>query len=189
VAKQCAYCRKPLGFFSGTPLLCANTEESVCSACYDLLLPYEPVRRAKALLEHGAPSDPDSLRRQIELAEQDQKEKMDSILTDATCVRCGVQLISLGRRKFQMGESSFFGGDFSHLIEGALETELLVCPRCRRLEYVLPADSEFLVGLGTADRTISNPAVPGQSAPPPPPAAVSAPASTPPKGSKPPWER
>jgi len=173
VADTCAYCRKKLNFFSGSTLLCADTEEVFCGDCYHKLFEFDRYERAKAVLEHGLPAKPGAIRVQLEQHAAEEAEKKQAAVSSALpCVRCHVPMLHLGRKKFQMGEHSFWGGDHSHLMEGSLETELLVCPQCRRLEYLLPADSELFPA----------PVVEEETPVPPPP-------GPPGGGKRPPWER
>lgn len=176
MADNCAYCRKPLRFFSGSALICANSEEIFCSDCYDKLFDFDRWQRARAVLEHGLAANPGALRIGLELHEQEEAEKQAAVTSELSCVRCNVPMMSLGRKKFQMGEHTFWTGDHSHIQEGSLETELLVCPKCRRLEYLLPADSEFFPA---EPEPVAAPAVPE------PPSEPGAPV----RGKKPPWER
>ena len=44
----------------------------------------------------------------------------------------------LTQEKFQMGEHGFFTGDLSHLIHGALELEVYICPQCGKMEFYAP---------------------------------------------------
>ena len=48
----------------------------------------------------------------------------------------------LTQEKFQMGEHSFLTGDFSHLIHGALELEVYICPQCGKAEFFTPEKTE-----------------------------------------------
>lgn len=56
------------------------------------------------------------------------------------CVRCNVAMVFKRREKFQLGEHGFFLGDFSHLVSGALETDIYVCPVCKKMELFEPLD-------------------------------------------------
>ena len=175
MAKNCAYCRKSLNVFSGSNLLCGDSEELFCSDCYNLLYEFDRYARGKAVLEHGLPAKPGAIRVSLEQHTIAEEEKQAAeVHSGLPCVRCHVPMTPLGRKKFQMGEHSFWGGDHSHLMEGSLEVELLVCPQCRRLEYLLPEDSEmFPAPKAEAEE---KPAVP----PPP---------SVPGIGKRVPWER
>ena len=49
----------------------------------------------------------------------------------------------LSREKLQLGKTGWVLGDLPNLLSGALEVQILVCPKCRKLEFFL-AENETL---------------------------------------------
>lgn len=43
----------------------------------------------------------------------------------------------------QLGKYGIFLGDLDNLLSGSLETDIYVCPKCRKLEFYLAGDEEF----------------------------------------------
>ncbi|MCI2057086.1 MAG: hypothetical protein LKJ86_08075 [Oscillibacter sp.] len=52
-----------------------------------------------------------------------------------SCLRCGAEMKFLKRESIQLGEQSFFGGDWGNLLAGSLTADFYVCPACRKLEF------------------------------------------------------
>ena len=59
------------------------------------------------------------------------------------CLRCGEDMQYLSREKLQLGKTGWGLGDLPNLLSGALEVQILVCPKCRKLEFFL-AENETL---------------------------------------------
>ena len=53
------------------------------------------------------------------------------------CLRCGEDMQYLSREKLQLGKTGWVLGDLPNLLSGALEVQILVCPKCRKLEFFL----------------------------------------------------
>ena len=49
----------------------------------------------------------------------------------------------LSREKLQLGKTGWVLGDLPNLLSGALEVQIYVCPKCRKLEFFL-AENEVL---------------------------------------------
>ena len=56
------------------------------------------------------------------------------------CLRCGEDMQYLSREKLQLGKTGWVLGDLPNLLSGALEVQILVCPKCRKLEFFLAAN-------------------------------------------------
>ena len=59
------------------------------------------------------------------------------------CLRCGEDMQYLSREKLQLGKTGWVLGDLPNLLSGALEVQIFVCPKCRKLEFFL-AENETL---------------------------------------------
>lgn len=59
------------------------------------------------------------------------------------CLRCGEDMQYLSREKIQLGKTGWVLGDLPNLLSGALEVQIFVCPRCRKLEFFL-AENETI---------------------------------------------
>lgn len=59
------------------------------------------------------------------------------------CLRCGEDMQYLSREKLQLGKTGWVLGDLPNLLSGALEVQIFVCPKCRKLEFFL-AENEML---------------------------------------------
>lgn len=51
------------------------------------------------------------------------------------CLRCKIEMRSLGTQKFQLGQATVLSGVWSNIAAGALEAEILLCPRCGKMEF------------------------------------------------------
>ena len=60
-----------------------------------------------------------------------------------SCLRCGEEMQYLSREKLQLGKTGWVLGDLPNLLSGALEVQIYVCPKCRKLEFFL-ADNETI---------------------------------------------
>ena len=60
-----------------------------------------------------------------------------------SCLRCGEEMQYLSREKIQLGKTGWVLGDLRNLLSGALEVQIFVCPKCRKLEFFL-AENEVL---------------------------------------------
>ncbi len=49
----------------------------------------------------------------------------------------------LSREKIQLGKTGWVLGDLPNLLSGALEVQIYVCPKCRKLEFFL-AENETI---------------------------------------------
>ncbi|MBO5968391.1 MAG: hypothetical protein J6S14_07820 [Clostridia bacterium] len=49
----------------------------------------------------------------------------------------------LSRERIQLGKTGWVLGDLPNLLSGALEVQICVCPKCRKLEFFL-AENETL---------------------------------------------
>ena len=59
------------------------------------------------------------------------------------CLRCGEDMQYLSRERLQLGKTGWVLGDLPNLLSGALEVQIYVCPKCRKLEFFL-AENETL---------------------------------------------
>ncbi len=60
-----------------------------------------------------------------------------------SCLRCGEEMQYLSREKLQLGKTGWVLGDLPNLLSGALEVQIYVCPKCRKLEFFL-AENETI---------------------------------------------
>ena len=61
-------------------------------------------------------------------------------MSTMSCLRCGEEMQFLTRERIQLGKTGWLLGDLPNLIAGALETEIYMCPACKKLE-LYAADS------------------------------------------------
>ncbi len=59
-------------------------------------------------------------------------------MNDLTCLRCGVRLSRVGRKKIQLGETGWVLGDLPNLLAGAMEVDICACPSCGSIEFFQP---------------------------------------------------
>ena len=59
-------------------------------------------------------------------------------MKDLKCLRCGADMVCLGREKVQLGEAGLLLGDLPHLLAGSLELEIYSCPDCGKVEFYRP---------------------------------------------------
>ncbi|MBO5701197.1 MAG: hypothetical protein J6S71_02040 [Clostridia bacterium] len=51
------------------------------------------------------------------------------------CLRCGEEMHYLSREKLQLGKTGWVLGDLPNLLSGALDVEIFVCSKCRKIEF------------------------------------------------------
>ena len=56
-------------------------------------------------------------------------------MKEMLCSRCETPMQFLARERIQLGKTGWILGDLPNLIAGALETEIFICPQCRKLEF------------------------------------------------------
>ena len=59
-------------------------------------------------------------------------------MRELKCLRCNSQMEFMGREKLQLGEYGPFLGHISNLIAGAMELDILSCPKCGKVEFYRP---------------------------------------------------
>ena len=60
------------------------------------------------------------------------------------CLRCAAPMELLKRESIQLGEHTYFLGDLSHLLSGALDVDIYICPECRKVEFFLCEPAEYM---------------------------------------------
>lgn len=61
-------------------------------------------------------------------------------MKEIRCLRCGATMRFLARENIQLGKTGWLLGDFPNLIAGAMDTVIMFCPCCRKLEFYLAED-------------------------------------------------
>ncbi|RPF42695.1 hypothetical protein EDD75_1803 [Thermodesulfitimonas autotrophica] len=68
-----------------------------------------------------------------------------NVSEDARCLRCNAKLELLGTEKFRCGGTSggwkLIFGEWAELGEQMMPLEVWVCPRCRKVEFRVPAEN------------------------------------------------
>ena len=134
---SCALCGIELGMFEKKNLVCCGETQTFCYSCFIEMEPMDHIRRTRILLEEGrAAVNPDSMRKVLQRIDDKEEAKKRAAATELKCLRCGGDMEKIGRKKFQMGEENFFFD--SHMWEGAMELDVLRCPKCRKVEFFQP---------------------------------------------------
>ena len=55
------------------------------------------------------------------------------------CQRCETEMRFIKRENLQLGKQSFWH-DWNHILHGALDVDIYVCPACGKIEFFLPED-------------------------------------------------
>lgn len=63
-------------------------------------------------------------------------------MASLNCLRCGGKMDGPKREKIQLGEQGFLGGEWAHLMAGALAVDLYHCPACGKLEFFTPGQGK-----------------------------------------------
>lgn len=71
---------------------------------------------------------------------------------DLSCLRCGSTMAHMKTEKLQLGKTSLLLGDWPNILAGALDVEIYLCPKCRKLEF-FQADGEPRQASGIAQKT------------------------------------
>ena len=56
-------------------------------------------------------------------------------MENLNCLRCQEPMRFLAHEQIQLGKTGWLLGDLPNLLSGALETDIYICPRCRKLEF------------------------------------------------------
>jgi len=56
-------------------------------------------------------------------------------MENLNCLRCQEPMRFRSRERIQLGKTGWLLGDLPNLLSGALETDIYICPRCRKLEF------------------------------------------------------
>lgn len=67
-------------------------------------------------------------------------------MSERKCLRCDEQMDFIGREKLQLGEYGAFLGNLSNLISGALELDIVSCPKCGKVEFFRPVMTQERMG-------------------------------------------
>ena len=135
----CALCGKQLSFFSGSSLVCANSDEMFCSKCHDKLYRLEYSERGRYVLEHGKPENPEKIRAALkqwdaEEAARKRATEQRHILEPAVrpCTNCGGEM----KRELQNFRIGADGDNdlFDMLMRPQYHVDLYACPECGKVE-------------------------------------------------------
>ncbi|SDA12026.1 hypothetical protein SAMN02910447_00522 [Ruminococcus sp. YE71] len=58
------------------------------------------------------------------------------------CLRCGVPMKHLFNQRIQLGGASWLLPDLNNIMSGYLPVMILVCPKCRKLEFFLLSEKQ-----------------------------------------------
>ena len=58
------------------------------------------------------------------------------------CLRCETEMVLFKHEKIQLGEQSFWH-NWNHLIHGALDVDIYVCPQCGKIEMYMPQNLQY----------------------------------------------
>ncbi len=59
-----------------------------------------------------------------------------------TCGNCGKDMEFEGDQQIQLGQTGFFFGTLSNLVNGALDVEIWECPGCGKIDFYRQGSSE-----------------------------------------------
>ncbi len=63
--------------------------------------------------------------------------------TDRTkCLRCGGEMLYVGREHLQKGKAGVLLGSWDNILSGALDVEIYVCKKCRKIEMYAAEGAE-----------------------------------------------
>lgn len=157
MADICIFCGQPLKRFGQKTLLCGNVMQPVCGSCLQELAEVHQEERGRRALETGRAVDPERIQQYLEQKRQAAQRARQSVMTGKTCLRCGGQMLSYGRKLFQLGSEGLFGpvardGLFSEF----LEADILRCEVCGKAEFFI-LDEEAPAPSGEEDELITCP--------------------------------
>ena len=151
MATRCVFCGKNLSFFDGKTLLCGNTIQRVCPACWDGMQELDQEERAHRALDTGRAEGAETIRAFLDSQEQKRRTMAqareaarEALKTDKRCLRCGGVMERYGRRQLHLGEESLFGTVARDgLFASWLTVDILRCADCGKAEFYLPEPPEL----------------------------------------------
>ena len=147
MAKRCVFCGKNLSFFDEKTLLCGNTLQRVCSACWAGMQELDQEERGRRALDTGRAEEAETIRAFLDSQEQKRRtmaQAREALKTDKRCLRCGGVMERYGRRQLHLGEESLFGTVARDgLFASWLTVDILRCADCGRAEFFLPEPPEM----------------------------------------------
>lgn len=147
MAKRCVFCGKNLSFFDEKTLLCGNTLQRVCSACWAGMQELDQEERAHRALDTGRAEGAETIRAFLDSQEQKRRtmaQAREALKTDKRCLRCGGVMERYGRRQLHLGEESLFGTVARDgLFASWLTVDILRCADCGKAEFYLPEPPEL----------------------------------------------
>ena len=58
------------------------------------------------------------------------------------CLRCGGQMVYVGREHLQKGKAGVFLGSWDNILSGALDVEVYVCRKCHKIDFYAAEGSD-----------------------------------------------
>ena len=155
--RTCILCEREMFPFEKCVIDLHGTKQSLCGACKrvyekcdleEKFVLWEKMLRSSALEDYetvragvAAARENWEKKKEKERGEQEIREQKQAyIASNARC--CDMPMTLLGERQFQLGERTFFGGDWSQLAAGSLTMVIYRCDRCGQLKFF---DPEFLL--------------------------------------------
>jgi len=146
----CVFCGEGLTLFNRKTLYCCTTEQPACKDCHAKLVKLSREEQGRRALATGRAEAPDTIRAYLKMREETIRNKQAAEeqaakdrISDKTCPRCAIPMIKMGQQQFQLGEYNAWLGSLAHMAAGSLELDLLLCPKCRKVEFFLPEDADI----------------------------------------------
>ena len=150
----CVLCGKECGFFERSYIAFYGTEQTACSTCEQIYRKASTEQRQA--LQKQIFSSPHLKKRELTLERFEQKQqeqqalqekqrKQEQLLLERPTRQkealrcCDREMVSEGVSQFQLGEHTFFGGDFSHLMAGSMSLAVYRCECCGQIKFFDPS--------------------------------------------------
>lgn len=133
--EKCIFCGIELGLLNKKKLNCGNTTQTLCKDCYSQYKTLSAVERAEAALNTGRAERADDLQNYLsniqcvkQQKEEEREKDSERKITDLKCLRCDGKMLDYG-------PVTFFFSDLNRLTSGAVNMNILRCPKCGKVEF------------------------------------------------------
>lgn len=146
----CVFCGDGLSLLNRKTLYCCTTEQPACRDCHAKLVKLSREELGRRALASGRAQEPETIRAYLKAREEAIQKKQAAEeqaakdrISDKSCPRCSVPMVKMGQQQFQLGEYDFWLGSMAHAAAGSLTLDLLLCPKCRKVEFFLPESADI----------------------------------------------
>ena len=146
MANVCVFCGEGLSLLNRKELFCCTTVQPTCKTCYAQLIKLPREEQGRRALATNRAEEPEKIRAYLSQREATEEKKAQAAqrreahLSGKLCVRCGIPMVKMGQRRFQMYEYESLTNSIFNPSSDTLLLDVLHCQQCRKVEFFLPQD-------------------------------------------------